>query len=92
MHKAEGIDLTEGLHWGQMPEGPVFIDENGLRYGVDLREGQKTGFYLDQRENRRVPRPHIVAAAGCSIMFCYSGGFSLAAARAGGRREVLGRR
>jgi 23S rRNA (cytosine1962-C5)-methyltransferase len=84
----EGIHLPDGLHWGQMPEGPVFIEEHGLRYGVDLREGQKTGFYLDQRENRR-------AAAGYCRgrrvldLFCYSGGFGLAAVKLGGAREVL---
>jgi 23S rRNA (cytosine1962-C5)-methyltransferase len=86
--QVEGIHLAEGLHWGQMPDGPVFTEEHGLRYGVDLREGQKTGFYLDQRENRR-------AAAGYCRgrrvldLFCYSGGFGLAALKLGGAREVL---
>jgi 23S rRNA (cytosine1962-C5)-methyltransferase len=86
--QVEGIHLAEGPHWGQMPEGPVFIEEHGLRYGVDLREGQKTGFYLDQRENRR-------AAAGYCRgrrvldLFCYSGGFGLAALKLGAAREVL---
>ena len=49
----EGIHQQDGLHWGQKPDGPIFIEEHGLRFGVDLNEGQKTGFYLDQRENRR---------------------------------------
>jgi 23S rRNA (cytosine1962-C5)-methyltransferase len=84
----EGAHVPEGLHWGQMPDGPVFIEEHGLRYGVDLREGQKTGFYLDQRENRRV------AAAYCRgrrvlDLFCYSGGFGLCALALGGAKEVL---
>lgn len=84
----EGIHLTEGAHWGQMPNGPIFIEENGLRFGVDLREGQKTGFYLDQRENRRA------AAAYCRgrrvlDLFCYSGGFGIAASRLGGASQVL---
>lgn len=85
---AEGIDLRDGLYWGQAPQGPVFIVENGLRYGVDLAEGQKTGFYLDQRDNRR-------AAAGyfrdrrVLDMFCYSGAFTLNAAVHGQAREVL---
>ncbi len=91
--KAEGIDLSgplqEGLRWGEVPAGPVFIEEHGLRYGVDLATGQKTGFYLDQRENRR-------AAAGylrdrrVLDMFCFTGGFSLTASRLGAAREVLG--
>jgi 23S rRNA (cytosine1962-C5)-methyltransferase len=84
----EGIHLPEGKHWGQLPAGPIFIEENGLRFGVDLREGHKTGFYLDQRENRRV------AAGYCHgrrmlDLFCYSGGFGIAASKLGGASEVL---
>ncbi len=84
----EGVHLPEGLHWGEIPDGPVFIEEHGLRYGVDLREGHKTGFYLDQRENRRA------AAAYCRgrrvlDLFCYSGGFGLSALKHGGAKEVL---
>ncbi|HTU24696.1 MAG TPA: class I SAM-dependent rRNA methyltransferase [Pirellulales bacterium] len=77
--KAEAIDLRDGLHWGQPPEGPVFITENGLRYGIDLAEGQKTGYYLDQRENRRAAA-HYLAGREVLDLFCYSGGFSLNAA------------
>ena len=77
--KAEGIDLRDGLHWGTAPDGPVFISENGLRYGVDLAEGQKTGFYLDQRENRRAAAGYL-AGRRVLDLFCYSGGFALNAA------------
>jgi 23S rRNA (cytosine1962-C5)-methyltransferase len=86
--KMEGIPFEESRSWGQMPDGPVFIEEHGLQYGIDLREGQKTGFYLDQRENR-------LAASRCMSgrrvldMFCYSGGFALNAIRHGGASEVL---
>lgn len=89
MARTEGIELSEGLHWGQLPGGPLVISDRGLRYQVDLTEGQKTGFYLDQKENRR-------AAAGylrdrrVLDMFCYNGGFSLAASAWGGARECLG--
>ncbi len=84
----EGLQIPQQKHWGQLPDGPIFIDEHGLRYGVDLREGQKTGFYLDQRENR------LAAARYCRgrrvlDLFCYSGGFGLAASRLGGAAEVL---
>lgn len=84
----EGVDLSEGLYWGEAPAGPVFISEHGIRYGVDLTAGQKTGFYVDQRDNRRA------AAAHCRDkrvldMFCYSGGFALAAAMLGRAREVV---
>lgn len=86
--QSEGIDLRDGLVWGQMPDGPVFIEENGLRWGIDLAEGQKTGYYLDQRDNR-------LAAAGYMQgrrvldMFCYSGGFALNAAKHGNASEVI---
>jgi len=86
--KAEGLEIRDGLHWGQPPAEPVVIVENGLRFQLDLAEGQKTGFYLDQRENRQAAARY-VRGRRVLDMFCYSGGFSLAAA-AGGAREVLG--
>jgi 23S rRNA (cytosine1962-C5)-methyltransferase len=84
----EGVELAEGLHWGEAPEGPVFITEHGIRYGVDLSAGQKTGLYVDQRENHRA------AAAYCHNkrvldMFSYSGGFALSASVLGGAREIV---
>ncbi len=87
--QAEGIELRDGLYWGEAPQGPVFIVENGLRYGVDLAEGQKTGFYLDQRDNRRVAAEYFRGRRVLD-MFCYSGGFSINAAVHGMAREVLG--
>jgi 23S rRNA (cytosine1962-C5)-methyltransferase len=62
--------------------GPVLFQENGLTFAVDVVAGQKTGFFLDQRDNRaRVERP----AAGKRVLnvFAYTGGFSLYAARGG---------
>ena len=50
--KLEGLAVDEERTWGEVPQGPVFIEEHGIRYGVELGLGQKTGFYLDQRENR----------------------------------------
>jgi 23S rRNA (cytosine1962-C5)-methyltransferase len=86
---AEGIALRDGLYRGEAPQGPAFIIENGLRYGVDLAEGQKTGFYLDQRDNRRVAAGYLRGRRVLD-MFCYSGGFSLNAAVHGGAHEALG--
>jgi 23S rRNA (cytosine1962-C5)-methyltransferase len=84
----EGLDLSDRPLWGEEPDGPVVIDENGLEFEVDLRTGQKTGFYLDQRDNRRAAATF---AAGRRVLdvFCYTGGFALTAARAGAT-EVLG--
>ncbi len=87
--QAEGIELRDGLYWGEAPTGPVFIQENGLRFGVDLAEGHKTGFYLDQRENRRVAADYFRDRRVLD-MFCYSGGFSLNASVNGHAASVLG--
>jgi len=81
--------LVEGLRWGRQPSGLVFIEEHGLRYGVDLLAGQKTGFYLDQRENRLATARYLGGRQVLDL-FCYSGGFSLTASRLGAAREVLG--
>lgn len=78
----EGLELHDGPLRGAVPTGPIAIEEHGLRLQVNLVEGQKTGYYLDQRDNR-------IAVARLAIgrrmldAFCYSGGFSLHAARAG---------
>lgn len=80
-------DLTDGqLLYGEPITAPLTFRENGLRFEVDPVHGQKTGFFLDQRDNRaRVEQ----LAAGKRVLnaFSYNGGFSLAAAR-GGAREV----
>jgi len=86
--RAEGLRLRDGPIWGEMPAAPVEIIEHGIRYRVDLAEGQKTGFYLDQRENRRAAAA-LLRGRRVLDMFSYSGGFALAAA-AGGATEVLG--
>ncbi len=86
---AEGIELRDGLHWGEAPNGPAFITENGLRYGLDLAEGQKTGFYVDQRDNRLAAARYFKNRRVLD-MFCYSGGFSLNASRHGHAREIIG--
>lgn len=84
----EGLELHDGPLWGQMPAVPATIDDQGLRVLVDLGEGQKTGYYLDQRDNR-VAAARLAAGRRVLDAFCYSGGFGLHAARAGAR-EVLG--
>jgi 23S rRNA (cytosine1962-C5)-methyltransferase len=88
MTQAEGLDLRDGPYWGQAPEGPVVVLENSLRWQVDLLEGQKTGFYLDQRENRQVTARYVQHRRVLD-MFCYTGGFSIAAGAAGRASEVL---
>src|SRR5947209_8690227 len=84
----EGLELHDGLLRGSVPAEPVTVDEDGLRFLVHVAEGQKTGFYLDQRDNRRVVA-HLAAGRRVFDGFCYTGGFALHAARAGAT-AVLG--
>jgi 23S rRNA (cytosine1962-C5)-methyltransferase len=74
----EGLPERTGLLSGALPPQPMTITENSLNYQVDLVGGQKTGFYLDQRDNRQKCRE---IARGKSILNCfaYTGGFTLAA-------------
>jgi 23S rRNA (cytosine1962-C5)-methyltransferase len=86
--KLEGLSLVDRVVRGAAPVGPIFVHEHGLKFGVDLAEGQKTGYYLDQRENRQAAARY---ARGRRVldMFCYSGGFAVACAVSGGARSVL---
>jgi 23S rRNA (cytosine1962-C5)-methyltransferase len=83
----EGLELTDGPVRGSIPEVPFEILERDLRFTVDLRAGQKTGFYLDQRYNR-----HRAArfADGRTVadVCCYTGGFGVTMARAGASAVV----
>ena len=85
----EGLKVEEGLASGTVPDEPIEIEENGLTYLVDLKAGQKTGFFLDQRDNRQAVAGY---AAGRKVLdlFCYTGGFSLNALKHGGAASTLG--
>lgn len=85
---AEGLSQKDGLLWGEPPARPLFIEENGLRYGVDLIEGQKTGFYLDQRDNRKFISQYVSGHKVLDV-FCYHGGFALNCLKHGEAKEVL---
>jgi 23S rRNA (cytosine1962-C5)-methyltransferase len=87
--QAEGVTLPDGPYAGEAPAGPIEIRDHGLRYAVDLQSGQKTGFYLDQRENRSVAAGYFSGRRVLDL-FCYTGGFGLAAAALGKAREVVG--
>ncbi len=89
IREAEGLVLDDGLVAGSTPERPLFVQEHGLQFGIDIVEGQKTGFYFDQRENRLAVSRY-TAGARVLDLFCYSGGFGIAAARLGAARSVLG--
>jgi 23S rRNA (cytosine1962-C5)-methyltransferase len=83
----EGLKAGEQVTIGSIPGDPVEIVENELTFRVDLRSGQKTGFYLDQRVNRREVAGYCRGKRVLDL-FCFSGGFSLNAARAGAVRAL----
>lgn len=89
MREAEGLDVVDGLISGQEPPRPLFIEEHGVSYGVDVQQGQKTGCYLDQRDNR-VAASRYLKGASVLDAFCFSGGFGITAAKLGGASSVLG--
>ena len=88
LSKLEGLHLPDRVIRGTAPDGPVFIREGNLSWGVDLTEGQKTGFYLDQRENRHAAAL-LARDRRVLDLFCYSGGFAVTCAVTGAARSVL---
>jgi 23S rRNA (cytosine1962-C5)-methyltransferase len=86
--KLEGLALQDGLLRGQVPDQPIEIEEHGVRFLVHIAEGQKTGFYLDQRDNRQAVA-RLARGRRMLDAFCYTGGFGLHAALAGAT-NVLG--
>src|SRR5690606_12433331 len=78
----EGLRDTNGLLYGDMPPEFVEVVENGIRNQVNIIEGQKSGFYCDQRDNRLLAAQYV---SGKRVLdcFCYSGGFTLNAFKMG---------
>ena len=89
MREAEGLEAVDGLICGEEPPRPLFIREYGVEYGVDVQQGQKTGCYLDQRENR-VAAAKYVNGGRVLDAFCFSGGFGITAAKLGAASTVVG--
>lgn len=87
VRELEGLPPQAGLLFGDLPEEPLVIREHRLAFKVDLAGGQKTGFYLDQRDNRLRCRE---MAQGRSVLngFAFTGGFTVYAL-AGGAESVL---
>ena len=77
----EGLPMQTGLLYGEVPDRVEMV-ENGVRFWVDVKEGQKTGFFLDQKENRAAIAPF---AKGARVLDCFThtGSFALHAARYG---------
>jgi 23S rRNA (cytosine1962-C5)-methyltransferase len=118
--KRDGLEPREGVLRGEEPAETIAVAEDGIAYGVNVREGHKTGFYVDQRDNRRLvydlvcdlllkraqgresasadslkttpgDAPAMVQGSDAiSVLncFCYTGGFSIAALKAGADEVV----
>jgi 23S rRNA (cytosine1962-C5)-methyltransferase len=87
VRKLEGLEAKAGFARGNRNASRCPILENGLHFRVDVEQGQKTGFFLDQRDNRQRVRS---LAAGREVLdgFSYTGGFSIAALAGGAKRVV----
>lgn len=86
VRKKEGLELRTGPLYGEF-EPQTVIEENGIKLIADLENGQKTGYFLDQRENRLAMRRY---CAGGDVLdcFCNAGGFALNAAAAGAKSVI----
>ncbi len=75
VRQKEGLEERTGVLFGEVPD-EIIIEENGVKMSVDLKHGQKTGYFLDQKENRACARKY---AEGAEVLDCFSnsGGFSM---------------
>jgi 23S rRNA (cytosine1962-C5)-methyltransferase len=87
VRKKEGLETTVGVLKGATPPAGLDIVEEGRHYRVDVLNGHKTGFYLDQRDNRSVLQQY---AHGKTVLNCfsYTGGFSIAALHGGAEQAI----
>ena len=87
VRRLEGLEMTTGLLYGQVPDRVEMV-ENGVHFWVDVKEGQKTGFFLDQKENRAAIAPFVKDKTVLDC-FTHTGSFALHAGFFGAR-EVTG--
>ena len=74
----EGVEEKTGIIYGEIP-AEIIMEDNGLKYTIDIVNGQKTGFFLDQRDSRKFIRPYLNERTRFLDVFSSSGGFSMAA-------------
>jgi len=87
VRRQEGLPSIDAVAWGEPPPPTVEIHEHGHAFAVDIRGGQKTGFFLDQRENRALVE-RLASGARVLDAFSYSGSFAVHAACGGAARVV----
>lgn len=83
----EGVEQKTGILFGEIPER-IVTEDNGVKYHIDIVNGQKTGFFLDQRDSRKFIQRYIDERTRFLDVFSSSGGFSMAALR-DGAKEVI---
>jgi 23S rRNA (cytosine1962-C5)-methyltransferase len=82
VRQKEGLPLTAGVLWGEEPPPLLEVKEGDVRFWVDAQHGHKTGFYLDQRENRAMLAEYVHQAEVLNC-FAYTGGFGVVALKCG---------
>ncbi|MFH1367523.1 MAG: class I SAM-dependent rRNA methyltransferase [Elusimicrobiota bacterium] len=87
LRKLEGLEEKTEILYGSIPD-TLEITESGLKFSVDLKGGQKTGFFFDQRDNRQVFSGY---CKGKNVLdcFCHTGAFGICAAKAGAKSVML---
>ena len=88
LEEREGPPARGHVLWGAAPPSELIVREHGMSIAVDVLAGQKTGYFLDQRENRLALRRYARGRMRVLNCFSYTGGFSLSAALAGARHVV----
>lgn len=87
VRKKEGLKERTGVLHGEIPSKPVVIEENGVKISVDIINGHKTGFYLDQRDSRYQAQKYVKDKEVLNC-FSYTGGFGLYALKGGAKRVI----
>lgn len=83
----EGVEQKTGIVFGEIPER-IIMEDNDLKYNIDVIDGQKTGFFLDQRESRKFIRKYLTKDIKFLDVFSSSGGFSMAALKENCKKVV----
>ena len=83
----EGVEEKTGVLFGEIPER-IIMKDNGVKYSIDIVDGQKTGFFLDQRDSRKFISKYINNQTRFLDVFSSSGGFSMAALKCGAKEVV----
>ncbi len=85
--RVEGVEAKEGVLWGEVPKETT-IWEHDLRFVVNIPQGQKTGFFLDQRNARKFVRSLVEPGDRCLDVFCHTGGFALNMKKMGAKEVI----